>query len=277
MNNIIKRRKTSSYAQIHNKPLQGDLEDLRAVGLLAHIMSLPEDWTIHKTQLHTMYSRRNVDAGWKELAERNYVVGFSCYVDGRKNYFYNVSDVSFTQTEFEEFATEQIKELQNCSKSVKNPSVINHSNLAITEKITGVLIVQHSTYCTDSAYTKEIENKETETNKHLNTFVNKENHVDNSNGKNVEDSSERKKQETIHKLTNEYRLLGLKKDVCLRVLKEVEAKGDEILNFGAYLRNSLATALYKAQVKQGIIEPNADEFNEAVKGHPVLYNWLEQR
>jgi hypothetical protein len=42
MNAIIKRRKTTDYAQIHNNALQ-QLEDIRSIGLIAHLMSLPED------------------------------------------------------------------------------------------------------------------------------------------------------------------------------------------------------------------------------------------
>lgn len=183
MNNIIKRRKTSKYAQIHNAPLQGGLEDLRAVGLLAHIMSLPEDWTIYKTQLHATYSRRNVDAAWKELTEKNYVIGFYCHVSGKKNYFYSVSDIPFTQDEFEDFALEHINELQKQNKTVMNFNLIPHSTFEITEKIsvaqnvqqkdlTEISVVRNVQFKTNSskrAYTKEVKNKEKETKKRITT------------------------------------------------------------------------------------------------------------
>jgi hypothetical protein len=173
---IIKRRKTSNYAQIHNNPLQGDLKDLRSVGLLSHIMSLPEDWTLYKTQLQSFYTRKNVDAGWKELAEKKYAIGFSCYKDGKKNYFYNVSDVPFNQDEFEEFVIDQIKGLQEQGFVIKSLDTMIHSNLVITEKITVVLsvqqsdftkvpIVQYSENCTESTYTNKQDNKEINTNK----------------------------------------------------------------------------------------------------------------
>lgn len=70
MNNVIKRRHTIQYAQIHNNPLQNDLVDLRAIGLLSHLMSLPSDWIIYKTQLYKKFSRKNIDAAWKELANK---------------------------------------------------------------------------------------------------------------------------------------------------------------------------------------------------------------
>ncbi|EXJ17373.1 hypothetical protein Y693_28490 (plasmid) [Bacillus anthracis str. 95014] len=87
MNNVIKRRHTIQYAQIHNNPLQNDLVDLRAIGLLSHLMSLPSDWIIYKTQLYKKFSRKNIDAAWKELANKNYIIGFNCYVNGKNNLF----------------------------------------------------------------------------------------------------------------------------------------------------------------------------------------------
>ncbi|MEM5635468.1 hypothetical protein AAHB65_01395 [Bacillus toyonensis] len=87
MSNIIKRRHTNQYAQIHNNPLQNDLVDLRAIGLLSHLMSLPSDWVIYKTQLYKKFSRKNIDAAWKELANKNYIIGFNCYIDGKKKSF----------------------------------------------------------------------------------------------------------------------------------------------------------------------------------------------
>lgn len=179
---VVKRRKTSHYAQIHNDPLQGGLKDLRAVGLLSHIMSLPETWELHKTQLHSCYTRRNVDAGWKELAEKGYAIGFCCHKDGKKDYFYSVSDVPFAQEEFEDYVLQEIEELQDQGSTVTNLSSILHSSFEITDRITDktsdvrsvhqkvkadtyevssdVLSVQHSVSSTESAYIKKKINKE---------------------------------------------------------------------------------------------------------------------
>ena len=57
MSGIIKRRKTSDYAQIHNGALQ-NLEDIRSIGLISHLMSLPESWTISKMQLYKKFGQR---------------------------------------------------------------------------------------------------------------------------------------------------------------------------------------------------------------------------
>jgi len=180
MNGIIKTIKTTQYAQIHNAPLQTDLEDLRSIGLLSHIMSLGEGWTIRKTQLQNKFSRRNVDAAWKELAIKQYAVGFSAYVDGKKDYFYAVSDIPISQANFELLVIEQIHLLQSQGKNVMTLSVIQHSPLEITGKISDVQnvqqtqnkqissdvrSVQHNVYNTERTLINKKETKEKLTNK----------------------------------------------------------------------------------------------------------------
>lgn len=171
MNNVIKRRHTVQYAQIHNNPLQNDLRDLRSIGLLSHLMSLPSDWVIHKTQLYKKFSRKNVDAAWKELSSKNYIIGFNCYVSGKKQSFYNVSDIPFTSKEFSEFVRETVLDLTNSGSIVKSLSPMKGETLDITDFSTTVLkvhqseglgdcttvpLVQYSQYSTESTSTKEI-------------------------------------------------------------------------------------------------------------------------
>lgn len=139
MGTVIKRRHTAQYAQIHNNPLQNDLVDLRAIGLLSYLMSLPSDWKIYKTQLYKKFSRKNIDAAWKELATKNYIIGFNCYIDGKKKSFYSVSDIPFIPEEFSGFIREVILELINSGSSVKSISLMNGGFLEIAEDINDVL------------------------------------------------------------------------------------------------------------------------------------------
>ncbi|MEB3057543.1 hypothetical protein [Bacillus pseudomycoides] len=181
MSNIIKRRHTNQYAQIHNNPLQNDLVDLRAIGLLSHLMSLPSSWIIYKTQLYKKFSRKNVDAAWKELACKNYIIGFNCYINGKKQSFYNVSDVPFVSEELYEFVHETVSELINSGSSVKSLSLMKGITLDTTENLTNVLkvhqsksakdfttvpIVQYSQYSTESTSIKEININKINTNKY---------------------------------------------------------------------------------------------------------------
>ncbi|WP_286170998.1 hypothetical protein [Bacillus sp. NTK071] len=59
----------------------------------------------------------------------------------------------------------------------------------------------------------------------------------------------------INRLTNEYRIKGLSKDVCLRVVEEVNSNSGEIENFGGYLRTCLERTLYRSKVRNGEINP----------------------
>lgn len=98
MNGIIKRRKTSDYAQIHNGALQ-QLKDVRSIGLIAHLMSLPESWVISKMQLYNKFGRGPITNGIAELEQKKYWVDIQ-YRDGKKNlHYYNVSDVPFDEAD----------------------------------------------------------------------------------------------------------------------------------------------------------------------------------
>lgn len=141
MSGVIKVRHTSDFAQIHNAPLQSDLDSLQSIGLLAHLMSLPESWEIHKTQLHKKFTRRTVDSAWKELAEKGYIVGFDIYVSGRKKSFYSVSDQPFTINLFKEVIEAHIEDLErklirnNISYTLKTIKPMPGNILEIPEKL----------------------------------------------------------------------------------------------------------------------------------------------
>jgi hypothetical protein len=105
MNGIIKRRKTSDYAQIHNGALQ-TLKDVRSIGLISHLMSLPESWVISKMQLYSKFGRGPITNAIKELEAKKYWVSIQ-YRQGKKNfYYYNVSDVQFSDVEVLEMISE---------------------------------------------------------------------------------------------------------------------------------------------------------------------------
>ncbi|SEA91279.1 hypothetical protein [Bacillus nitratireducens] len=107
MDGIIKRRKTVDYAQIHNNALQ-QLEDVRSIGLIAHLMSLPETWVIKKMQLYKKFGRAAITKGIAELEEKKYWVDIK-YRDGKKNFhYYNASDIPFSDDEVKEFMEEVV-------------------------------------------------------------------------------------------------------------------------------------------------------------------------
>ncbi|MEK4009954.1 hypothetical protein [Peribacillus sp. FSL M8-0224] len=105
------------------------------------------------------------------------------------------------------------------------------------------------------AYKKK--NKKEQNNYFNNYFVNKES-VNND--------------EMINKLISEYRLKGLSKEVCYRVLKEVEANPD-IDKFGTYFRTCLENTLYKSQLKHGQIDPYEIFEGRLNNSNVQLINW----
>ena len=121
MNGIIKRQKRKDFAQIHNHPLQR-LTDIRAIGVLAHLMSMPENWVIRKTHLYSTYGRGPITSGIAVLEQLGYWVELT-YRDGRENiYLYHLSDVPFTDSEVEEM----ILEVEKAGFKVKHISEPYH-------------------------------------------------------------------------------------------------------------------------------------------------------
>ena len=185
---IVKRKKTSAYAQIDNHALQEGLQDLSAIGLLSYIMSLPSNWELHKTYLHKKFTRRTVDAAWKKLVEKKYVIGIVGWYEKKKTYMYQVSDVPFTEEEFKLFEEQTIHNLQLNGSEFHKPMAIDGSpfqtNFQLhvapkeesevpqtaksTEKPSPSCTVQNEQYTlnsTNRASTKEITTNEVQTKK----------------------------------------------------------------------------------------------------------------
>ncbi|WP_203553638.1 hypothetical protein [Bacillus sp. B15-48] len=106
MNGIIKSRKTSHFAQIENQVLQSQLADIRSIGLLAHLMSLPPNWKIQKTHLYRNFGRGPITNAIAELEEKKYWVHLIYRDKSKTVHAYHVSDVAFTDEEVRTRITE---------------------------------------------------------------------------------------------------------------------------------------------------------------------------
>lgn len=76
MNKIKRRRPSKNYSVLPNAMLQDSALTWRARGLLAFILSLPDDWDIQKTTLHK-HAKEGRDAtmvAFEELVANRYVV-----------------------------------------------------------------------------------------------------------------------------------------------------------------------------------------------------------
>lgn len=296
MSNIIKRRKTSNYTQINNHPLQSDIGNLSAIGLLAYIMSLPEDWVLHKTHLQKTFTRRTVDSAWKILVEKKYAIGFYCHVNGKKNYFYMVSDIAFSNYEFDSFVKGNIAALLENGDSVFNVMPILDSPYDISKEISVVHNVQHTTNCSNSAYTKELKTKEILTKKHSLSIANyqdpeKLNKINpKENNRTIEErltnlcnefyttfSIGRWDKKTWNKLIDIFVVEtienGRYKDIPSHKMKGYIYKAIENMAKHHDYKKSKDYAEYKEAISEMRSQPSVLEFEPT----EYFYNWLEER
>lgn len=71
-----RRRKSASFTQIANTPLRDENLSLEAVGLLACILSLPENWSFNRSWARNRFKlgREKMDRIIKELKDAQYVL-----------------------------------------------------------------------------------------------------------------------------------------------------------------------------------------------------------
>lgn len=142
---IIKRKKQSQFFMMSNHAAQEELTLLSSIGLLAYIISLPEDFRLYKTYLQKKFTRRTVDNAFKELVEKKYIAGFSCYVDRKKEYFYIASDEQLNEKEFNVFVHESFYDIVNTKEvTPKNLQTIPFNAFEIMIDFSSVQNVQHT-------------------------------------------------------------------------------------------------------------------------------------
>lgn len=297
-NNVIKRRHTSEYAQIHNKPLQDDLEDLREIGLLSHMMSRPAEWVFHKTQLHKQFSRKNVDAAWKGLVAKRYIVGFYCHKDGQKSYYYNVSDLPFTDEEYYEFVKTEISELTEKGHSIKHVNPIQGLTLDTTEFSSGVPNVQQTAeVCSESGAPREQLSGNSSKGANINKeLINKDLKTKKNNIKDIDDDKANSVTPTeqnsesieliIQSLREETKDLLIKRsfDTVLRKVMRKHKRGEIKIGFREYLEGALDTKIeeleerrIKEQAKEVLARTSQSRASEEYTGNIVFYNFLDEK
>ncbi|WP_052461634.1 hypothetical protein [Sporosarcina koreensis] len=104
-------------------------------------------------------------------------------------------------------------------------------------------------------------NKKEKNEKEINTYV---------------DNNLLTKQKTIDSLIFEFMKKGLSKEVCLRVLNEVNLNPD-IQNFGGYFKAALQNALDNSMVRNGSLRKKDLLIKRAQKRGVPIYDWLEDQ
>ena len=72
---FIRVDKTNNYTVIHNQFLRRKDLSWKAKGILAYILSLPDDWNINLKEVmtHATDGEASFRSGWKELSDKGYV------------------------------------------------------------------------------------------------------------------------------------------------------------------------------------------------------------
>lgn len=270
---IIKRKKQDKFFIMSNHAAQEKLISLSSIGLLAYIKSLPENWTLHKTYLQKKFTRRTVDHAWAELVQKEFIAGFSCYVDRKKRYYYIVNDEPLTQADFDDFTAETLEEIQSVEGfTAKNIQPIKDCNFSVARFVqhtqtpavsTTAQNVQHIEYSTTSTEHDgqiQINNtteKEQINNKKEISIVN--NSVNNSDDNNliyrsfIRDSFYEHGNGLFNKSEVEY--------FADLILSEIVAAPDSPQQ---YFNSIVETIAHRRKIKLGI-----------TKTETPFYNWLE--
>jgi len=97
---VIKREKRSTpFVQIDKRPLQNKELSWKAKGILAYILSLPDNWQLYLNELkeHATDGRDSTASGFKELIEAGYIVKSRIRKAGQfKGFDYIVSETPQT-------------------------------------------------------------------------------------------------------------------------------------------------------------------------------------
>ena len=94
---IIKSKHASNYTVLPNDIFNSGLS-IEAIGLLASLLKLPNDWVIQKSYLHTQLNmgREKLDRVFKELQDKGFILSVKQYDDkGRFTYNHIVYDVAY--------------------------------------------------------------------------------------------------------------------------------------------------------------------------------------
>lgn len=146
---IVRSKRRETYTKIDNEIFK-NVNDLVAVGLLAYLLSLPDDWIVYKKTIYPKFSqgRGAVDKGFKILKELGYLVGKNKRADSGKmnGYEWIVYETPFDRgfnrttensntvnTELQKTELQKTVDMEN--RSTVNSSIVTTNNKQTTNKL----------------------------------------------------------------------------------------------------------------------------------------------
>lgn len=75
MSSIVRVKKDSNYVVMNKISLQDKSLSWKAKGIMAYMLSMPDDWVFHKNELrkHSTDGKDSFESGFKELVDQGYV------------------------------------------------------------------------------------------------------------------------------------------------------------------------------------------------------------
>lgn len=245
MSGIIKTRKENRFTTIHNEPLQ-TLKDLKSIGLLSYLMSLPSDWTIYKTQLAKKFGRGPVNTAFEELLENRYLFVIKTRVGKSDDYLYYVSDTPFS----DEYIREEVADCkQSITEVIAHNFTYKKEDAATEQNFSDVDFRQSKTdspkrTVQNQQLQKKHVSKETSTNK-----TNKNETLQHCESESVSGQAANKDVDNdLMALINEYVAKGLTQSLIEQLFNS-NKNNTAIKNQYAYLRSSCETILNKRKDK----------------------------
>lgn len=140
---IIKSKHAGNYTTLPNEIFNSCLS-FEAIGLLAYFLSLPKEWVIYKSQLHSQLNigREKLDRMFKELQKNGYVISIKKHSsNGQLSYDHVVYDKPFNnEPEMEKPSTQMPP---TAKPSTANTQLIN-TNSNNKELINKQILSEHT-------------------------------------------------------------------------------------------------------------------------------------
>ena len=98
---IYRVNKNRDFSVINNKYIRRQDLSLKAKGLLTYLLTLPDDWKLHKIELtnHFTDGETSIDTAFKELERKKYIRRQKIYKKGKVDYIYDVFEIPYSNVD----------------------------------------------------------------------------------------------------------------------------------------------------------------------------------